>query len=263
MTALTCTFPELQSHADHDLVAIAAIGEDIPAIEVSINNPRKPLFLYLESVQPKKWKIRYTNKTKILGVAVRSNSIDADEVWGLDRSTPLYVGEGCNGYIDFRGGAPKVARRSQNSKPSDPFGTAAPPHPLIVEGYKISVGDPIQNTDNPPPLAGRDALEDLVSKGKIQRSNSQIFSMWIAQEVNRWSLFKKLPKKVPPFWDGYVYPDDRWIDLPNRLRGPDAPVLFVFGNSELIGDRGDATIFFLTTSQNTDTRNTGCIGPLC
>ncbi len=141
-TRRTCAFSELGAYADYDLVSIAATGEDIPAIEVSINKPGKPLFLFLESLQMKQWKIRHTKQTQIIGVVARSNGAVPDEVLGLEMGTPVYVGRDCSGFIDFRGGTPKLVRRYASMKSTDPFGRADLPAPLIVEGYRVFVGTP-------------------------------------------------------------------------------------------------------------------------
>ena len=121
---------------------------------------------------------------------------------------------------------------------------------------------PVQATTSS--LRGRAALDALVQEGWWEKANASTFVWWAKRAIENRSIFNRLPSKIPPFWDGYV--TGRGNNLPEGLKGVDAPALFI-STTNVHGDPGDATLFFINSGYDRQLNGKSvlrnCLGPMC
>ncbi len=290
-----CAFPELQFFSEYDVVSIAAKGGrklgleyneksgEIVQVDVIVNNPGKPIFLFLDSEQSTIWNIARTGDTKIIGVAAHKKFSAISTIVGLEVDIPTYVGYGC-GNSTYFGSPPKFTNSWLDPNSVLPLRRTKVPQPLEVLGDVIHIGASLSplatliTSANWTPLAlgarpiqakalplqGHAALDALVQEGKLQKASATTFVWWATETIKSRSFFNRLPSKMPPFWNAYVLLDGG-LSLPKGLQGPDAPVMFV-ADAGLYGDPGDATIFFFFSDRgrlNGTIPYRNCVGPRC
>ncbi|MDM0108477.1 hypothetical protein QTH97_26245 [Variovorax sp. J22R24] len=293
-----CFFPELQVYTE-DLDVLPVLGTKGKALDAAFNwregevrqhdiavrHRARPVILYLRSKQPALWNVRYATDSRIAAVIIDPKPYGAQsKVIGLPPTTPVYLGALCN--ASFLDRDIPTLHRNKDIDPGSldplarhqrkPIAALLAEKDVIGDGQTIGALSPSEawtlegigaSTTKPRVLEGREQLEYLVKKGQLRRSNAQVFLRWAQEARGAWWGLGRIPRTVPPFWDGYYLVDGAsraYLTLPGGLKGPDAPVLFVPETAGISGDPADATIFYMEASNGDHRFPQGrCQGPRC
>jgi len=212
-----CGFPDLKLPRDFVVFAAGAYsgrtlgfqidqsGHEATRIDVSVNNPGKPVVLMLGAYEPTIWNIGWTKDTKVVAALVGGYHRQA--VAGLEKGTPVLVSSHDNKgpcgyfYVDPNNLAPlNPLSKRVFGRPVDMVypatkgevlvGQAIPGSAKLVTSAEIT---PESFQDKSAPLAGRLGLEDAVRKGLIRKAT--------AADAEAWSeavLRNSPPRDLPP-----------------------------------------------------------------
>jgi hypothetical protein len=215
----TCSFPDLKLPQEFKVFAAGAYsgrklsfqidlsGHEGTQIDVTVNNPSKPVILLLGAYEPTIWKIDWSAKTKILAVLVSGNHRQV--VAGLGKTTPVLISThdnrgACDYFVIPAHLSPlNPLSRRLFGRPVDMVfpannGKVIVGEPLSAATRLVSSGDvtPESFQDKSRPIAGLAGLEDAVRKGLLRKAT--------AADGKAWSelILKNSPKMdLPPVFD--------------------------------------------------------------
>jgi hypothetical protein len=280
-----CGFPGLKLPANVSVIAAGAYsgrkisyqidqsGHEGTQIDVTINNPDKPVVLMLGAYEPTIWNVSWSRTTKILAVLIGGYHRQA--VAGLDKSTPLLVSSYDNkGPCGFFYVTPDD-QASLNPLSQQVFGRTVDSVYYAINGV-VEVGKPmggvapIQSADTTPesfydknaPIAGPAGLEAAVRIGLLRKATLADAEAW-DEALTKNSPQRSVPTvagdvvpKAPtrPFFNGYVVLQP--FTYPSGLfGGHSAQFLIPRGVPKPSGDPGHSAVY--------DFNSLVCQGALC
>lgn len=301
-----CYFPEIQFYDDFDLLVIPANKRGLPLgvqlgektgetyqTNVAIDNPLRPVFLFLTAKKSTIWKVTLSKNTKVIGVIVDTgySNTPRDAVIGIDDSTPVSMGNLCPGYYHWN---ENKFFNTQSILPNDmnPFAiqnriTITNPMSADIsygedftpKGWQNRISSEVLNTlgatsikTKQPPLSIHEQLDKYIKEGRLKRVNTETFNSWIKQSLDRPWIFRQKLNQLPPYWDAYKIRDS---NIPTLKGAPTAePLIFFVEEGRVrhediirLTGRDDITIFYLKNSNHNAihgmSKGGSCSGPLC
>lgn len=291
----SCVFPQADTLPD-DFVIYAAggytgrkldfqidqSGHTATQMDITVNEPSKPVVLMLGAYEPTIWNVQWTQDTEIVGVLVSGYHRQA--VAGLPTTIPLlnssYDNEGACRYFymtpdDYRVLNP-LARNLFGQSVSMVF-------PLRESSGTITIGDSVEEDvslvrsdaisiesfiDPDAPLAGQAGIEDAISKGLLRRATREDGEAWVDAQVALTSTSpdpdvppiageedETYRPPVPGIGSGYVVLDDDFV-YPPGLYGAHSVTFFIpEGVAVPEGNPGHSAVLNFNTLR--------CTGGLC
>jgi hypothetical protein len=296
----TCSFPDLRLPTETIVYAIGDYGDlgtplgyqidqsghEARRIDITVNEPNRPVVLMLGAYEPMVWNIDWTPTSKIMAVLASGEHRQA--VSGLPKDTPLLIS-----YYSWKVGkigpckSFYVIPESSSNKPSkdpsrehdrnknlkiinqlakDVFGRL-PEYILtpnkdgkVIVGKHLPIGTKtVTSNDTPPdsflnpkaPLAGAAGLSDAVNKGILRKATAEDAKAW---EKGRPIDITGNKSTSPELWNAYVVL--KQFVYPSGLYGANAATFYVPHGVPLPeGDRGHSTVYDFGSKE--------CTGIMC
>lgn len=248
-------------------------GHMATRIDVTVNQPGKPVVLMLGAYEPTVWNIGWTADTQI--IAVFASGYHRQVIAGLDNSVPTLISTHdnagpCGSYhVD----ADKVGWLNPLSKSL--FGRTVDSVHLAQNGV-VAIGPTIQanrlvtSPHTPPesyfdktrPMSGSAGLNEAVRSGALRRATRQDADAWQAavakaapaQETPPIAGAKSQRKLSPDLHNAYVVLKP--FTYPSGLYGANSATFFIApGLSTPAGEKGHSTVY--------DFNTLSCHGPAC
>lgn len=290
-----CVFPQASALPDDFIVYAAGgytgreldfqidqSGHTATQMDITVNEPSKPVILMLGAYEPTIWNVQWTQETEIVGVLV--SGYHQQGVVGLPVTTPLL-----NSSYENRGACSYFYMTPDNYRALNPlsrylFGqSVSMVFPLRDSSGAITIGESVEESaslvssdaisiesfiDADAPLAGQAGIEDAISNGLLRRATREDGEAWVDAQV---ALMTAAPEPdvppiageenetyrppVPGFGQGYVVISDDFV-YPAGLYGAHSVTFFIpEGVAVPEGNPGHSAVLNFNTLR--------CTGGLC
>lgn len=286
----TCEFPNLKLPSDAIVYAVGDYGylgkplgyqidqsaHEARRIDVTVNEPNKPVVLLLGAYEPMVWNINWTPRSRI--VAVLASGRNRQAVSGLPKGIPLLTSQfskkpgPCKPFYVV---APTSNDHEKNKNKdeinklaTEVFGRSVSHISLPNKDGSVILGEPIPagvdtvtSSDTMPdsffnpkaPLAGKAGLDDGVKKGLLRKATAQDAAAW---KEGKSPLVASTGDKPSSQERGNSYVVLKPFKFPGGLFGAYAAEFFVpKGVPAPEGERGHSTVYDFGTMR--------CVGPMC
>jgi uncharacterized membrane protein len=250
-------------------------GHQATRMDVTVNQPDKPVALILGAYEPTIWNVSWTADTRI--VAVYISGYHRQAITGIDKSVPVlnssYDNKGACGYLymtEDNYGKINPLSRQLFGRGADTIYPAK--NGKVAVGNDLLAATPLLTSSDLPaveafydqnaPLAGTAGLEEAVSKGILRPATQQDAQDWADAEAAR-TPHKNLPpvagqtgnrSKPPHVYRGYVVL--KQFVYPAGLYGANAATFFIArGVPKPQGNPGHSAVY--------DFNRMLCDGALC
>lgn len=249
-------------------------GHEGTQIDVTVNNPVKPVVLMLGAYEPTIWNISWSKKTRILAVLV--GGYHRQVVAGLDKTIPVLVSS-----YDNRGPCGYFYVTLDNLGPLNPLSKRVFGRQIDMvfpaQNGKVVVGDPVSTEtklvtsrdvtpesfhDKSAPIAGQAGLTDALNKGLLRKATATDAEAW-SNAIRQNSPQRDIPPVAgqgvprppkPPIYNAYVVLKP--FVYPSGLYGGNsATFLIPKGVPKPEGNPGHSAVYDFNTLD--------CQGPLC
>lgn len=256
-------------------------GHTATQMDITVNEPSKPVVLMLGAYEPTIWNIQWTEETEIAGVLVSGYHRQA--IAGLPATVPLL-----NSSYENRGDCDYFYMTSEDYSTLNPlarllFGQSVAMIFPLRELSGIVVGEAVEGTatlvssdevsiesfiDPTAPLAGQAGMDEAIAKGLLRQATKADAEAWIDAQVALMTAASDpdIPPvageenqtyrpPLPGIGAGYVVLDDDFV-YPAGLYGANSVTFFIpEGVAVPEGNPGHSAVLNFNTLQ--------CTGGLC